>query len=245
MEPESWGCVGLSGSCLPFSPFHVNRHRPRCSSPVILPTAPSPILRMFHQSANHRIRVHVIQLILLLSTGVHVEIVKPRLPERPQRFSRLTKRQAHLPRAHRPSALPQFPRPARATAPQERGGEKKSACCVRNDWCAGMARGAGTMYRAPTTKGRRGGWGENLASGDGGGRGARRVRQVACAGGGRAGRGGGVARGGGAYAGRGQLFYRPIVLNCRIIGRRGYWLPRSSDPANRPIAFAAVVVAGG
>jgi hypothetical protein len=43
--------------------------------------------------------VHVIQFLPLLSRAIHIEIVKPRLPERPQRFTRCRKRQSQLPRA--------------------------------------------------------------------------------------------------------------------------------------------------
>jgi hypothetical protein len=88
-EPGSWVCLL---SLL----FHVHRHEPRPSSIIKPPTAPHPIFRMFHQPANHRIRMHVIQLLRFLPPAVHIEIVKPRLPKRPQQFSRLLKRQSHL-----------------------------------------------------------------------------------------------------------------------------------------------------
>jgi hypothetical protein len=68
--------------------FHVDRHQPRCFSVVKPQTAPPPISRMFHQSANHRIRVQVVQLLPFLSLAVHIEIVRPRLPERSQRLLR-------------------------------------------------------------------------------------------------------------------------------------------------------------
>src|SRR6267378_2959463 len=41
-------------------------------------TAPRPIFGMLHQSAVHRICVHVVQLLFLLLVAVYVEIVKPR-----------------------------------------------------------------------------------------------------------------------------------------------------------------------
>jgi hypothetical protein len=114
-EPGSWGCLLVSL-------FHVDRHEPRGSSPVKSPTAPRPIFRMSYQSANHRICVNVVQLFPLLPFAVNVEIVKPRLPKRPQWFSRLRKRQSHLPRAHRPSPLPQFPRHTQLQLLQHRRG---------------------------------------------------------------------------------------------------------------------------
>src|SRR5271168_4955736 len=80
-EPGSWGCFFSSL-------FHVDRYQPRSPSRVKLPTAPLPISRMFHQSPNHRIRMHVIQLFPFLFPAVHIEVIKPRLPERPQRFAR-------------------------------------------------------------------------------------------------------------------------------------------------------------
>jgi len=45
LEPGSWGCL-LS------SLFDVDRHQPSLSSLIKPPTAPPPISRMFHQSAN-------------------------------------------------------------------------------------------------------------------------------------------------------------------------------------------------
>jgi hypothetical protein len=44
-------------------------------------TTPRPILRMPHQSAIHMIRVHVIQLLVLLFMAIHVEVVKSCLPK--------------------------------------------------------------------------------------------------------------------------------------------------------------------
>ena len=41
--------------------------------------------------------MHVIQFLILLSLAVRIEIVKPRLPKRPQRFSLFRERQSHLP----------------------------------------------------------------------------------------------------------------------------------------------------
>src|SRR5216684_2609414 len=58
-EPGSWGCFFSSL-------FHVDRNEALISSTVESPTAPPPISRMFHQPANHWIRVHVIQLFSLL-----------------------------------------------------------------------------------------------------------------------------------------------------------------------------------
>jgi hypothetical protein len=76
---------------LPFSAFsvsllavlsdsvHVNQSS--LSFGIKPPTAPRPIFRVFHQSANHRVAVHVIQFFLHLSAAVHVEVIKSRLPE--------------------------------------------------------------------------------------------------------------------------------------------------------------------
>ncbi len=61
---------------------------------VIRPATPRPIPRMIHQAALYRIGVHVIQLLPLLSPAIDIEIVKPCLPERPQRFTRCRKRQS-------------------------------------------------------------------------------------------------------------------------------------------------------
>src|SRR2546425_7412586 len=44
-------------------------------------TAPRPVLRVPHEPSRHRIRVHVLQFFFFLLVTVHVEIVKPRLPE--------------------------------------------------------------------------------------------------------------------------------------------------------------------
>src|SRR6266478_8867157 len=44
-------------------------------------TAPRPVLRVPHEPSHHRIRVHVLQFFLFLLVTVHVEIVRPRLPE--------------------------------------------------------------------------------------------------------------------------------------------------------------------
>ena len=108
-QTDTEGAPGSSfepGSWVALSFFHVNCHQPRGSSPVKPPAAPPPFPWMFHQSAKHWIRVHVIQLFLLLSFAVHIEIIKSRLPERSQRFSRLRKWQSHLPHALPYSALP-------------------------------------------------------------------------------------------------------------------------------------------
>ena len=85
-KPGSWGCLL----------FLLNIHGKQRLFPakVIRPAAPRPIPRMIHQAALYRIRVHVIQLFPLLSPAIHIEIVKPRLPERPQRFTRCRKRQS-------------------------------------------------------------------------------------------------------------------------------------------------------
>src|ERR1700719_1400946 len=54
----------------------------------------------------------VIQLLLHLPSRVHIEIVKPRLPERSQRFSSLVERQSQLRRVAGPSQSAQLPRHA-------------------------------------------------------------------------------------------------------------------------------------
>jgi RHS repeat-associated protein len=111
--------LGVASS---FSLFHVDRHESQRASVVKPPTTRRPISRVFHQSSNHRIRVHIIQLFRLLSLAVHIEIVKPRLPERPQWRSRLPKRQSHLSHTRRPSVLPQFPRHTQLQLLQHRRG---------------------------------------------------------------------------------------------------------------------------
>ena len=50
------------------------------------PTAPRPIPRMLHQSALHRIRMHVVQLFFFLSLAVYIEVMEPRLPQAPRRL---------------------------------------------------------------------------------------------------------------------------------------------------------------
>src|SRR5882762_2164944 len=132
LKNKPGGCprfgVGTWVLGLPSLPF-LNIHGKQRLLPakVIRPATPSPISRMIHQAALYRIGVHVIQLLSLLSPAIHIEIVKPRLPERPQRFTRRRKWQSQLPRArslpfaqlpchawfqflqhYRGSALPQF-----------------------------------------------------------------------------------------------------------------------------------------
>ena len=76
------------------------------SSIVNPPTAPRPISRMLHQPLHHWIRVHVMEFFILFPPAIHVETVKPRLPERSQRFPLLRKRQSYLPRVRCPSTPP-------------------------------------------------------------------------------------------------------------------------------------------
>src|SRR5260370_1413390 len=52
---------------------------------------------MLHQSSDHGIRVHVFQFFFLLLVAVHIEIVKPRLPELRQIPEELRKPQPKLP----------------------------------------------------------------------------------------------------------------------------------------------------
>jgi hypothetical protein len=61
---------------------------------------------MFHQSSNHRIRMHMIQL-LPFPLAVNIEITEVRLPERPQRFSPLLNRQSP-PHRHFERSRPTF-----------------------------------------------------------------------------------------------------------------------------------------
>ena len=56
--------------------------QPRLSPPRIKSiTAPPPILRIFHEPALHRIRVHVLEFFVHLLLTPDVEIIKPRLPK--------------------------------------------------------------------------------------------------------------------------------------------------------------------
>ena len=78
------GCEGGSWVSPSSSSFRddIDSHKPRLSHYVVCPTAPRPFLRMLHQSTRQRIAVHIIQFFSLLPVRVHVEVVKPRLPER-------------------------------------------------------------------------------------------------------------------------------------------------------------------
>ncbi len=48
---------------------------------ITTPTTPRPVLRVFHQSSYHRIRMHVVQLLFYFPTAPNVEIIKPSLPK--------------------------------------------------------------------------------------------------------------------------------------------------------------------
>src|SRR5208283_4162542 len=74
----------------------INCNQPRLTLRVERPTAPRPVLRMAHQSARHRVAVHVVQLLSFLPVRVHVEIVKARLPEATRVFARFRKCQPQL-----------------------------------------------------------------------------------------------------------------------------------------------------
>jgi hypothetical protein len=73
---------------LPLSNIH--RKQRLLPAKVVRSATPRPIPRMFHQARLYRIGVHVIQLLPLFFPAIHIEIVKPRPPERPQRFTRHT-----------------------------------------------------------------------------------------------------------------------------------------------------------
>ena len=79
--------------------LNIHGKQRRLSAKVIRPATPRPIPRMIYQPALYRIGMHVIQLLSLLSPAIHIEIVKSRLPERPQWFTRRRKWQSQLPRA--------------------------------------------------------------------------------------------------------------------------------------------------
>src|SRR5208283_4673058 len=74
----------------------INCNQPRLTLRVERPTAPRPVLRMAHQSARHRVAVHVVQLLSFLPVRVHVEVIKTRLPKAARSFRLFRKGQPHL-----------------------------------------------------------------------------------------------------------------------------------------------------
>src|ERR1700752_1259382 len=46
-------------------------------------TAPLPVVGLLHQTSDHRIPVHVFQLLHLFALTPHIEVIKPALPELP------------------------------------------------------------------------------------------------------------------------------------------------------------------
>src|SRR6266404_2289987 len=67
---------------------------------------------MLHESSNYKIRMHILQFFFLLLVAIHVEIVKPRLPELRQLGDELRKSQRKLPLWRRPLFQPHLPRDA-------------------------------------------------------------------------------------------------------------------------------------
>src|SRR5579863_6487548 len=62
-------------------PSLIHANRARFFEKVEAVTAPAPLLRRLHQSAFHRIAVHVSQLLDPLPRCPNVEVVEARLPE--------------------------------------------------------------------------------------------------------------------------------------------------------------------
>ncbi len=100
--------------------FQINRNQSRFVLHIERPTAPRPVSRMFHQSPNHRIRVHVIQLLFPLLNCADIEIVKPRLPERLRWDSLLFTRKLGLLRVVNSSRFAHFQRPTQLQFLQHR-----------------------------------------------------------------------------------------------------------------------------
>src|SRR5882724_1517446 len=87
----------------------IDSYKPRLSHSVEWPTAPRPIFRVFYQSTGQRIAVHVIQFLPFLPVGVHVEVVKARLPEGSRPLRRFWKGEPELSRGAFVLWPPQFP----------------------------------------------------------------------------------------------------------------------------------------
>src|SRR5258708_683810 len=90
---EGGAFSSLSLDLAPLEIHGIDLHQSRFVSCVKRKTAPRPILGMLHQPALHRIRVHVVQFFFLLLVAVHIEVVKPRLPELRQVSNELRKGQ--------------------------------------------------------------------------------------------------------------------------------------------------------
>src|SRR5712691_11777615 len=59
----------------------INLNQPRLPFPVKKTTTPYPRTRILHQTALHRIRMHVFQFFSHLATAVDIEVIKAWLPE--------------------------------------------------------------------------------------------------------------------------------------------------------------------
>ena len=74
-EGGSW--VSLSSSFRD----DIDTHGPWLPHSVEWPTAPRPVLRVFHQSTRQGIAVHILELFAFLPVCVYIEVVEARLPE--------------------------------------------------------------------------------------------------------------------------------------------------------------------
>ena len=96
----------LAAGCDGYVTKPIDLNQSRLTTRVVRPTAPRPVFRMLHQFPDHRVRVHIIQFLFHFPSAVRVEVVKSRLPKRPQLFSVTIESQRQLPF---PSALLPLP----------------------------------------------------------------------------------------------------------------------------------------
>src|SRR5258708_3349504 len=75
------GCALLFVLPESFSVNKIQTNQSFFSHFITTPTAPRPVLRVFHQSSYHRIRMHVVQLLFYFPTAPNIEIIKPSLPK--------------------------------------------------------------------------------------------------------------------------------------------------------------------
>ncbi len=104
--PSGWeGGSWVSPSASSFRD-DIDTDKPWLPHYVESPTAPWPILRVFHQSTRQGIAVHILELLSFLPVCVYIEIVKPRLPERSDVLHRFRKGKSKLSYRAFPVSLP-------------------------------------------------------------------------------------------------------------------------------------------
>ena len=70
-----------TGPPLPCDPFRIRRTQSSLAVRVETGAAPAPVIRIPHKLALHWIKVHVIQLFVLLFGAPHIEVIEAALPE--------------------------------------------------------------------------------------------------------------------------------------------------------------------